>query len=98
MIVFQDEDLSEDDGDYDIYYQGVNDDLDGGELGGDGSGSQFNNNDDPEYFSYKCLTVDETRDVLAEAVGSVCESVQISPGEAKIMLNLNRWNIDETLR
>ena len=97
----QDEDISEDDGDYDIYYRGENDDLDDGRgchVGGEGSGSQFNNNDDPEYFSYSCLTVAEAKDLLLESVNVVCASVQISPAEAKIILNANRWNVEETLR
>lgn len=77
-----DEELSDDDedeGDYDIYYGGDNEDLDDGRGGvNDGSGSQFNNNDDPEYFAYDCLSVVQVKDMLAEVVSSVCASIQVS--------------------
>lgn len=74
------EGLSEDeeDEDYDIYYGGENEDLDDGRPGGNmGSGSQFNNNDDPEYFGYDCLTVAQAKDLNAECVAAVCSSTQV---------------------
>ena len=73
------EDLSEDedDEDYDIYYGGENEDLDGGGVSV-GSGSQFNNNDDPEYFAYECLTVVQVKDLLTENISNVCSSIQVS--------------------
>ncbi len=76
----EDDDLSEDeeDEDYDIYYGGDNLDLDDGRGGvGVGSGSQFNNNDDPEYFGYECLSVAQIKDLLAENVASVCATIQV---------------------
>ena len=76
------EDLSEgsEDEDYDIYYGGDNEDLDDGRAGchGVGPGSQFNNNDDPEYFAYECLTVAQVKDLLTENISKVCSSVQVS--------------------
>ena len=73
------EDLSEDedDEDYDIYYGGENEDLDGGCVSV-GSGLQFNNNDDPEYFAYECLTVVQVKDLLTENISNVCSSIQVS--------------------
>ena len=78
------EDLSEDeddddDEDYDIYYGGDNEDLDDGRAGchGVGPGSQFNNNDDPEYFAYECLSVAQVKDLLTENISKVCSSVQV---------------------
>ena len=77
-----DEDLSEDDEDedYDIYYGGGDDDLDDGRHGGvrlSHSGSQFNNNDDPEYFGYECLSVVQVKDLLSEHIAAVCSSIQV---------------------
>ena len=43
-----------------------------------GSGSQFNNNDDPEYFGYECLTVAQIKDLLSESIGQVCALIQVS--------------------
>merc|ERR1711963_214967 len=70
----EEEDLSEDD-DYDFYYGGDNEDLDDSVQ--IGSGSQFNNNDDPEYLAYECLSVVQVKDFLAEIVSSVCASIQV---------------------
>jgi hypothetical protein len=78
----EDEDLSDDedqDGDYDIYYGGENEDLDDGRggLSGIGTGSQFNNNDDPEYFAYECLTLIQVKEHLMEAITTVCSTIQV---------------------
>ena len=75
-----DDDLTDDDEeDYDIYYGGENEDLDDGRVGGTlGIGGQFNNNEDPEYFGYECLTVAQIKDLLSESIASVCSSVQVS--------------------
>ena len=67
----------EDDEDYDIYYGGDNEDLEDG-CHGVGPGSQFNNNDDPEYFAYECLSVAQVKDLLTENISKVCSSVQVS--------------------
>ena len=92
-----DEDLSEDeDDDYDFYYGGDNEDLDHSVQ--IGPGSQFNNNDDPEYFAYECLSVVQVKDLLAETVASVCASIQISSAEAKMALNAHAWKVDEAVR
>jgi len=95
----EDEDLSQDSSgeeDYDIYYGGLNEDLDDGRSGLN-SGSQFNNNDDPEYFGYECLTVAQIKDLLSESIAQVCATVlQVSSAEAKICLNSNKWKVDET--
>jgi len=99
------EDLSEDeddddDEDYDIYYGGDNEDLDDGRAGchGVGPGSQFNNNDDPEYFAYECLSVAQVKDLLTENISKVCSSVQVSSPEAKMALNIHQWKVDETVK
>ena len=76
-----DEDLSDDSNDeedYDIYYGGLNEDLDDGRSGINvGPGSQFNNNDDPEYFGYECLTVAQIKDLLSESIAQVCATIQV---------------------
>ena len=64
--------------DYDIYYGGLNEDLDDGRGGINvGCGSQFNNNDDPEYFGYECLTVAQIKDLLSESIAQVCATIQV---------------------
>jgi len=97
-----DEDLSDDSNDeedYDIYYGGLNEDLDDGRSGINvGPGSQFNNNDDPEYFGYECLTVAQIKDLLSESIAQVCATIQVSSAEAKMCLNSNRWKVEETVQ
>ena len=80
ILLFSNDDLSDDDDDddYDIYYGDHNEDLDDGRGGpGVGPGSLFNNNDDPEYFAYECLSVAQVKDLLTESITSVCSSIQV---------------------
>ena len=80
------DDLSDDDDeDYDIYYGGDNEDLDDGPGV---SGSQFNNNDDPEYFGYECLSVAQVKDLLSESIAAVQASIQVSFRVFKLSFNL----------
>ena len=89
-----DEDLSDDeDDDYDFYYGGE-DDLDHSLQ----PGSQFNNNDDPEYFAYECLSVAQAKDILVETLASVCASIHVSSAEAKMALNEKKWKVDEAIQ
>ena len=79
--------VSEDvDDDYQTYYSFNDDDLDGGGIsssmaGGHsnlgGSGRLFNNNDDPEYFAYECLTVSDVEKTLNEKVAEVCNVCKV---------------------
>ena len=91
----EDEDLSESGDDYDFYYGG-DDDLDHSIQMG--PGSQFNNNDDPEYFAYECLSVAQAKDILAETLASVCASIPVSSAEAKMALNEKKWKVDEAVQ
>ena len=67
--------------DYDTYYS-FNEDLD--DVGGDGGvgcsssgGNMFNNNDDPEYFAYECLTVEKVEKALQDQVSIVCNVAKV---------------------
>jgi len=83
-------DYSDDDaGDYDDYYS-FNDDE-------EGRASQFNNNDDPEYFSYECLTVASVEKIFNESIETVKEKLGVSHARAKQILHSNKWDIEEIL-
>lgn len=73
----EEEDCSVSEGidDYDTYYSFNDDDVDAGfgysrdgysNLGGSGDGRLFNNNDDPEYFAYECLTIENVEQLFAK--------------------------------
>lgn len=99
----EEEDCSVSEGidDYDTYYSFNDDDVDAGlgysrdsysNLGGSGDGRLFNNNDDPEYFAYECLTIENVEQFFAEKISAICTACKISPSEAKMYLHLNRWS------
>lgn len=83
-----DEDESNEDLDY--YYYSFNEDLDGESPG---VGGQLNNNEDPEFFVYDCLTPSEVQQWLAELVNSFCQRVQLPPSEAKLRLHRSQWSV-----
>ena len=45
-------------------------------------------NDDPEYFDYNCLTIEQTQDYLNRLVDDVCKHIQISYSISKVSLFL----------
>jgi hypothetical protein len=53
--------------------QDIDDDVDCG-----GPNSQFNNNDDPEYFAYECLTVRDTEKLFQDEILALSEAVKVS--------------------
>ena len=59
--------------------------------------SQFNNNDDPEYFAYECLTVANVEKIFNESIETVRSSLGLSHARAKQLLHANKWNIQEIL-
>ena len=80
---------SDDDAGYDDYYS-FNDDE-------EGRASQFNNNDDPEYFAYECLTVANVEKIFNESIEAVQTSLGVSHARAKQILHSNKWNIPDIL-
>ena len=59
--------------------------------------SQFNNNDDPEYFAYECLTVANVEKIFNESIETVQKSLGVSHGRAKQILHANKWNIPDIM-
>ena len=83
----QEEDCSVSEGleDYDTYYSFNDDDIDVDGLRGDGihsyqgsgDGRLFNNNDDPEYFAYECLTIEKVEKAFDEQIAIVCSACKV---------------------
>jgi len=63
----------------------------------EGRASQFNNNDDPEYFAYECLTVANVEKIFNESIETVRSSLGVSHARAKQLLHFNKWNIPDVL-
>lgn len=91
----EDDDEEEEEEDLDYYYysfaEEVNEDH---SVNAEG---QLNNNDDPEYFSYECLSPYEAEKFLQESVAVVTASVSINPALAKIYLRKCNWSTDEVI-
>jgi len=83
------DDDDDDDGDYGDYYE-FNDDE-------EGRASQFNNNEDPEYFAYECLTVANVEKIFNDSIASVQSSLGVSHWRAKQLLHSNKWSIPDIL-
>ena len=83
------EEDDDDDGGFADYYS-FNEDE-------EGRASQFNNNDDPEYFAYECLTVANVEKIFNESIESVKNSLGVSHARAKQILHANKWNIPEIM-
>ena len=79
----------ESDGGFADYYLPDDDD--------EGRASQFNNNDDPEYFAYECLTVANVEKIFNESIETVKTSLGVSHAKAKQLLHFNKWNIPDIL-
>ena len=44
----------------------------------EGRASQFNNNDDPEYFAYECLSVASVEKIFNESIETVRNALSLS--------------------
>ena len=84
------EDEDEDDGGFADYYSFNEGDE-------EGRASQFNNNDDPEYFAYECLTVANVEKIFNESIETVKVGLNVSHARAKQILHANKWNIPEVM-
>jgi len=85
-----DEDSDEDSGGYQDYYS-FND------FDDEGRASQFNNNDDPEYFAYECLSVAMVEKIFNDSIETVRQELGVSHSRAKQLLHSNKWSIEEIL-
>lgn len=90
MLLSQEEDCSLSDAGLDIetYYSFNDDEFDGigsNSVTGDGhsnlglgdGGRLFNNNEDPEYFAYECLTVENAEKAMDDQVAIVCNACKV---------------------
>jgi len=82
-------DSNDSDGGYGDYYS-FNDDE-------EGRASQFNNNDDPEYFAYECLTVANVEKIFNDSIETVQGSLGVTHARAKQILHSNKWSIPDIL-
>jgi len=86
----------EDDEDLDYYYYSFAEEVnDENSVNAEG---QLNNNDDPEYFSYECLSPHEAENFLQDSVAVVTASVTMSPSLAKIHLRKCLWSTSDVIR
>lgn len=53
--------------------------------------------DDPELFSVDCFTVEQAEAFLAEAITTVCDSLNTDPSLAKLFLHINNWDVDKVI-
>ena len=90
-------DSNDSDGGYDDYYKNNDDDYYSFNDDDEGRASQFNNNDDPEYFAYECLTVANVEKIFNDSIEKVQSSLGVSHSRAKLILHSNKWNIPEIL-
>lgn len=84
------EEDDEDDGGFADYYSFNEDDH-------EDRASQFNNNDDPEYFAYECLTVANVEKIFNDSIETVKVGLNVSHARAKQILHANKWNIPEVM-
>jgi hypothetical protein len=63
----------------------------------EGRASQFNNNDDPEYFAYECLSVASVEKIFNDSIETVRIELGVSHARAKQLLHSNKWSIAEIL-
>jgi len=84
---------SEDDvDDNDYYYHDYGPGGDDAELDMDGE------NDDPEYFDYTLLTVEDVERLLNESVEYLSKAINVTPSLAKMVLHNMKWMTEEAER
>ena len=65
-----------------MLFQDIDDDF-----GRGGANSQFNNNDDPEYFAYECLSMRDTEKLFQDEILALSEAIKVS----WIQVPINCW-------
>ncbi|KAK6175068.1 hypothetical protein SNE40_013605 [Patella caerulea] len=79
---YSDDHIEDDEDEYDNYYYDNNDDLD---L------DKPKKSDDPEYFEFDLLKVEDVERLLNEEVEALCTSLKITPSLAKMLLHAHGW-------
>ncbi|KAG1676714.1 putative E3 ubiquitin-protein ligase ariadne-2 [Nymphon striatum] len=51
--------------------------------------------DDPEYFEYECLNIEEIERLLNENVEALSASIKVKPALAKALLHRNKWHVND---
>ncbi|XP_054710603.1 potential E3 ubiquitin-protein ligase ariadne-2-like [Uloborus diversus] len=52
---------------------------------------------DPEYFEFKCLSIEDVERLLNECVESLCANIPVTPSLAKLLLHTHHWNTAEII-
>lgn len=53
---------------------------------------------DPEYFEFECLTIEDVDRLLNESVEVICASLSVMPSVAKVLLHTHNWNSQEIIQ
>ncbi|KAL1445599.1 hypothetical protein MTO96_044925, partial [Rhipicephalus appendiculatus] len=53
---------------------------------------------DPEYFEFECLSIEDVERLLNESVESICASLSVMPSLAKVLLHTHNWNAQEIIQ
>ncbi|XP_074645621.1 putative E3 ubiquitin-protein ligase ariadne-2 isoform X2 [Tubulanus polymorphus] len=72
----------EEDHNFDDYYNESLDDFEGDRSPG---------RDDPEYFEFELLKIEDVERLLNENVEALCESIKVTPSLAKLLLHAHYW-------
>lgn len=83
-----DYDDDEDEGDIDTYYY---------EQEGDDTEMEKDKTEDPEYFEFALLAVEDVERLLNESVETLCQSIHVSPSLAKMLLHRLKWQSSEII-
>ncbi|XP_064632911.1 potential E3 ubiquitin-protein ligase ariadne-2-like [Lineus longissimus] len=84
------EDYGSDEDNYDNYYDDNADDvefIDKSHL-----------KEDPEYFEFELLKIEDVERLLNENVEAVCNELNVTPSRAKVLLHAHRWAKDEIIQ
>ncbi|KFM80044.1 hypothetical protein X975_14917, partial [Stegodyphus mimosarum] len=52
---------------------------------------------DPEYFEFRCLTIEDVGRLLNEYVETLCASLPVKPSLAKLLLHMHNWSTSEII-
>ncbi|XP_067133598.1 potential E3 ubiquitin-protein ligase ariadne-2-like [Centruroides vittatus] len=54
-------------------------------------------NDDPEYFKYECLQIEDAEQLLNTIIDTVSKKLQITSSMAKILLHTHNWALEDSI-
>ncbi|XP_022254670.1 potential E3 ubiquitin-protein ligase ariadne-2-like [Limulus polyphemus] len=52
---------------------------------------------DPEYFEFECLSIQDVERLLNECVEALCASLQVMPSLAKVLLHTHNWTEQDVI-